>query len=75
MFHSLKILKQLVCDRRAVTALEYGFISSVLVGSIMVGANALGTDLSSLFQGLGDCVANPAGCVTFVQGGGSLSSY
>jgi pilus assembly protein Flp/PilA len=44
---------QLKADRRAVTALEYGLIASVIVAIIMVGFRVLANSLSSKFVAIG----------------------
>jgi Flp pilus assembly pilin Flp len=40
-------------DRRAVTALEYGLLASVLIGSIWIGFQAMGNAMSNKFSGIG----------------------
>jgi len=40
-------------DRRAVTALEYGLIASVLFATILVGFSLLAGDLSTKFTDIG----------------------
>jgi pilus assembly protein Flp/PilA len=45
---------QLRCDRRAVTALEYGLIAGLIVATIAVGFGILGSQLSNEFSGIGD---------------------
>ncbi len=49
MFAYLMTWMQLKTDRRAVTALEYGLIASVIGVAIVVAASTLGTDLSGTF--------------------------
>ncbi len=44
---------QLKADRRAVTALEYGLIASVIVAIIMVGFRVMANSLSSKFVAIG----------------------
>ena len=41
-------------DNRAVTALEYGLIASVVVGTVVVGFQHLGGSLSTMFYSIGD---------------------
>ncbi len=38
-------------DRKAVTALEYGLIASIIFGVILVGFTVLGTGLQTFFSG------------------------
>lgn len=52
-------LFRLLHDRRGVTALEYGFIASLLVGTIIVGFHYLGNSMSNHFSGVANCVENP----------------
>ena len=40
-------------DKRAVTALEYGLIASVLFATILVGFDLLAADLSDKFTSVG----------------------
>lgn len=40
-------------DKRAVTALEYGLLAGVIVGTVVVGFNVLGTSLQVFFTALG----------------------
>jgi pilus assembly protein Flp/PilA len=46
-------IRQLRDDRRGVTALEYGFIASVLFGTVLVGFGALANTLSNTFTRIG----------------------
>jgi pilus assembly protein Flp/PilA len=51
MFTTLFVLIQnLRSDKKAVTALEYGLIASLVAVVIIVAVTALGTNLSSTFQ-------------------------
>ena len=43
-------LLQLKTDRRAVTALEYGLIASLIAVAIIVAVTALGTKLAGTFD-------------------------
>jgi pilus assembly protein Flp/PilA len=45
-------------DRRGVTALEYGLIAGVLVVTVLVGFNTLGTSLMSQFDNIATDVSN-----------------
>jgi Flp pilus assembly pilin Flp len=46
-------------DRRAVTALEYGLIAGVLVVTVLVGFNTLGSNLLSKFDTISQDVSTP----------------
>lgn len=47
----------------AVTAIEYGLLAALIAVVIIVGASLLGTNLNTLFNQIGQCLANPsAGC-------------
>lgn len=48
-------------DERGVTAVEYGLMVAFIAGAIIVGAQALGTNLNGLFQS----AANYLGGITF----------
>ena len=49
---------RLIADRRAVTALEYGLIASLLFGTILVGFSLMADSLSTRFNNVGTCVQN-----------------
>jgi Flp pilus assembly pilin Flp len=49
---------RLFVDRRAVTALEYGLIASIIFGTVLVGFGLMATDLSNSFAHVGTCVQN-----------------
>jgi len=44
---------ELKFDRRAVTALEYGLIAALIVGTIAVAFNILGSNLSNKYSSIG----------------------
>lgn len=52
MIEFVKTWLALKTDRRAVTALEYGLIAGVIVATVAVGFNVLGTDLSAKFNSI-----------------------
>ncbi len=57
----LKVVKNwlnLKTDRRAVTALEYGLIAGVIVGTLAVGFNLIANDLSTKFENTGTSLTN-----------------
>lgn len=41
-------------EKRAVTALEYGLLAGVIVATVVVGFNVLGTSLQVLFSAIGN---------------------
>ncbi|MGE0417790.1 MAG: Flp family type IVb pilin [Acetobacteraceae bacterium] len=45
--------RALLADRRAVTALEYGLIGSILIGVILLGYQVLGDTLANEFTSIG----------------------
>jgi Flp pilus assembly pilin Flp len=49
---------RLLADRRAVTALEYGLIASIIFGTVLIGFGLMATDLSTEFTHVGTCVQN-----------------
>lgn len=49
MIGYVKTWLEISLDRRAVTALEYGLLAGVIVGSIVVGFQFLGISLSQSF--------------------------
>jgi Flp pilus assembly pilin Flp len=53
VFHYVTLWLYLRSDRRAVTALEYGLIASVIVGTIAVGFGFLANSLSKEFHDIG----------------------
>ncbi len=54
MYQLIKIYLELKFDRSAVTALEYGLISGIIVAVIALGFGVLGTNLSSKFSKVGN---------------------
>jgi Flp pilus assembly pilin Flp len=49
MIKMFDLLRQLTCDKRAVTSLEYALIGGVIAVVMVVGAASLGTNLSTGF--------------------------
>lgn len=49
MFDYIKTWLELKTDRRAVTALEYGLIASLIAVVIVAGVKLIGTNLSTMF--------------------------
>ena len=64
------IMNELVMSARnflreedGVTAIEYGLLAALIAVAIIVGANALGTNLNALFTAIAGCLtALPAPC-------------
>jgi Flp pilus assembly pilin Flp len=50
MYEYVKTWLEIKTDKRAVTALEYGLIAGVLVVTVLVGFNTLGTNMMSKFN-------------------------
>jgi Flp pilus assembly pilin Flp len=53
MIDYLQVWLELKLDRRAVTALEYGLIASVIVATVIVGFKLLANNVSTKFSGIG----------------------
>ena len=51
-------------DEGGATAIEYGLIAALVAVAVIAGAAALGVNITLLFTGLANCMANPAaGCM------------
>ena len=59
MIDYVKTWLELRVDRRAVTALEYGLIASLIAVVIIGTVTTLGTNLSNMFQNIANNVAKP----------------
>jgi Flp pilus assembly pilin Flp len=53
MIEYVKSWLELKFDRRAVTALEYGLIAGLIVGTIAIGFGFLANGMSSKFNSIG----------------------
>ncbi len=53
MKKSMRYLKKFFSDRRALTALEYGLIGSVIFGIIFAGFTQMASALSHTFNNVG----------------------
>ena len=53
MIEYVKTWLELKMDRRAVTALEYGLIAGVIVGTVALGFNLLANAMSTKLNGVG----------------------
>lgn len=54
-----KIVLKLLREQDGVTAIEYTLIAALIAVAIIVGANATGQNIGSLFNAVAACVANP----------------
>lgn len=64
MKNLMKNVKHFIQDEEGVTAIEYGLIAALIAVVIIGAVQAVGTNLSNVFQGIADCLANlPAPCV------------
>jgi pilus assembly protein Flp/PilA len=52
MFEYIATWAQLLTDRRAVTALEYGLIAALIAGVIVTAVALVGTNMTTLFTSL-----------------------
>lgn len=56
------VARQLWRDDRAVTSIEYALIASLIAMAILASVALLGTNLSSLYDRIQDCVVSPSTC-------------
>lgn len=54
-------------EEDGVTAIEYGLLAALIAVAIIVGANAVGTNLNALFSAIATCLTDP---VSTAAGGG-----
>lgn len=57
-------------DRKGITALEYGLAAALVALVIIGGARTFGTNVSTLFTGIGGSVS---GVTTTIPGGGAAN--
>lgn len=50
----LEMIKQFVRDEEGAVAIEYALLAALIALAIIVGAGALGTELSNFFQAIAD---------------------
>jgi len=55
---ALRIIRALLSDRRAATAIEYGLILALVFLALVYGVVALGNATSGLWNNVSDSVAN-----------------
>ena len=56
----LSATRRFLRDEEGVTAIEYGLIAALIAVVIIVGAGIVGTNLNTLFNSIGGCLATPA---------------
>ena len=52
-------IKRFLKDESGATAIEYGLLAALISVVIIAGAQLLGTNLNAMFNGLGQCIADP----------------
>jgi pilus assembly protein Flp/PilA len=62
MKNLMNSMKSFWQDEEGVTAIEYGLIAALIAVMIIAGAQLVGINLNALFNQIGQCLANPAGC-------------
>ena len=53
-------VNRFIRDEEGVTAIEYGLLSALIAVVIIGGAATVGTNLDTLFDSIGGCLANPS---------------
>jgi len=53
-------VNRFIRDEEGVTAIEYGLLAALIAVVIIAGAAAVGTNLNTLFTGIGGCLQNPS---------------
>jgi len=53
-------VKRFWADEEGVTAIEYGLLAALIAVVIIAGAALVGTNLNTLFNDIGGCLANPS---------------
>ena len=59
------VVKQFLYEEEGVTAIEYGLIAALIAVVLITGASLLGTNLNTLFDNIGKCLAAPATACSF----------
>lgn len=57
-------------NRDGANAIEYGLVMALVAVFIIVGVIAMSGELGALFDGVGDCIADPTSCTIEVVKGG-----
>jgi len=55
-------VKALWSDEDGATVIEYGLLAALIAVAIILGATTVGTQLSSFFERLANCLANANNC-------------
>ena len=53
-------VKRFWSDEEGVTAIEYGLLAALIAVVIIAGAALVGTNLNTLFNDIGGCLASPS---------------
>jgi len=53
-------VNRFIRDEEGLTAIEYGLLSALIAVVIIAGAGLVGTNLNTLFNDIGECLANPS---------------
>lgn len=70
MSKALAVARQFLREEDGVTAIEYGLLAALIAVAIIVGANAVGTNINALFSAIATCLTDPVG--TAAGGGCTL---
>ena len=57
-------------NRDGANAVEYGLVMALVAVFIVAGVIAMSGELGALFDGMGDCISDPASCTAAVVEGG-----
>lgn len=57
----MSFLRKLLKDKKGATAIEYGLIAALIAIVIIAGANALGTNLGAMFNGVAGQLSKASG--------------
>lgn len=55
----VQFISNFIREEDGAAAIEYGLIAALIAVAIIVGAGLLGTNLNTLFNNLGTCMAAP----------------
>lgn len=56
-----KVVNNFLNDEQGATAIEYGLLAALIAVVIITGVTAVGTNLSTIFLKLADCLKSPKG--------------
>jgi pilus assembly protein Flp/PilA len=57
----MKFFQNLLRDEAGATAIEYGLIAALIAVAAITAMQGLGTQLSTTFKGVADCLSNANG--------------